>query len=71
MGGASGRQYIIEEQLKPRSGMLLLFLMTFFLPFALFFHLFFFLSDVSDIPDGDWQAAKLEVERLRGLISRV
>lgn len=45
MGGASGRQYIIEEQLKP--------------------------SDVSDIPDGDWKAAKLEVERLRQLIAQV
>jgi hypothetical protein len=59
MGGASGRQYIIDEQLKPR------------------FHFFFsiradfFFSDVSDIPDGDWQAAKLEVERLRNLIARV
>mmetsp|Transcript_4358 Transcript_4358/g.6697 ORF Transcript_4358/g.6697 Transcript_4358/m.6697 type:complete len:341 (-) Transcript_4358:40-1062(-) len=45
MGGASGRQYIIEEQLKP--------------------------SDVSDIPDGDWEAAKKEVERLRNLICQV
>ena len=26
---------------------------------------------MSDIPDGDWRAAKLEVERLRNLISQV
>lgn len=45
MGGAAGRHYIIQEQLKP--------------------------SDASDIPDGDWQTAKKEVERLRNLISQV
>jgi hypothetical protein len=62
MGGASGRQYIIEEQLKPR------YTTNSSCPFSV---TFISVSDVSDIPDGDWQAAKLEVERLRGLISRV
>lgn len=63
MGGASGRQYIIEEQLKPR-----------YLDHSLQFYFISYIyhdSDVSDIPDGDWQAAKLEVERLRNLIARV
>jgi hypothetical protein len=28
-------------------------------------------SDASDIPDGDWETAKLEVARLRALINKV